>query len=344
MPDGGKLMKSLRSLSAGENKNRIYAVLAAALLITAALSLCLGAEKIDVISALRDFAAGEQSAGARIIRYVRLPRTCAGLLAGASLAVSGAVIQAVLSNSLASPGTIGVNAGAGLAVALSSAFLPDAVLFSPLAALAGAFGGTMLVLYIGQSTGASKLTLVLAGVAVSGIFSACIDAVVTFVPDALNAYSDFRIGGLAGVTMPQLLRALIIALPAFAAVLSLHTELDVLMLGSEQAQSLGLNSKKMQVVFLFLASALSGAAVSFSGLIGFVGLIVPHIMRQLLGEESGPLIIGSAMGGAVLLCLCDLLSRLVFAPFERPAGILMALTGGPFFIWLLRRRGGMQHD
>lgn len=337
-------MKNSQSLSTGKNKKTIFAFLLLALIVTAVLSLCLGAESINIFTAVRELAAGEQTAAARILRYVRLPRTCAGLLAGASLAVAGAVIQAVLSNSLAAPSTIGVNAGAGLAVAVFSAIVPEAVNMMPFAALLGAFGGTMLVLSIAEHTNASKITLVLAGVAVSGIFSAGIDAVVTLIPDALNGYTDFRIGGLSGVSMKQLLPASVISACAFAAAISLHNELDILLLGKEQAQSLGLSAKKMQIIFLILASMLAGSAISFSGLIGFVGLIVPHMMRQLLSEESGPLLLGSALGGAVLLCLCDLLSRLIFAPFELPVGIVMSLIGGPFFIWLLRHRGGRNHD
>ena len=344
MPVGGKHMKISQSLSTGENKNRIFALLLLLLAAVFVLSLCLGAESINIFKAFKELLSDAPGTGARILRYVRLPRSLGGLLAGASLAAAGAVIQAVLSNSLAAPSTIGVNAGAGLAVAIFCALAPELVTAIPFAALLGAFGGTMLVLSIAEHTGASKITLVLAGVAVSGIFSAGIDAVVTLVPDALNGYSDFRIGGLASVSMKKLLPAAIIAALAFICALSLHNELDILLLGREQAQSLGLSAKKMQIVFLILASMLAGSAISFSGLIGFVGLIVPHIMRRLIGEESGPLLLGSALGGAILLCFCDLVSRLVFAPFELPVGIVMSLIGGPFFIWLLRRRGGTKHD
>ena len=202
----------------------------------------------------------------------------------------------------------------------------------------------MLVLLIAEHTSASKITLVLAGVAVSGIFSAAIDAVITFVPEALNGYSDFRIGGFNGVSMDQLSPAVWIILLGLLAVLSLHNELDILMLGTEQAQSLGLPARRLRTLFLVLAAALAGSAVSFSGLIGFVGLIVPHMMRQLLGEESRYLVLGATLGGAALLCGCDLLARVIFSPFELPVGIVMSLVGGPFFLWLLRKRGGYGHD
>lgn len=337
-------MKNSRISSTGKNKKLIFTVLAVLLLLTAGLSLCLGAERINIFRAVSDMAQGRDTAEARIFYYARLPRTCAGLLAGASLAAAGAVIQAVLANSLAAPGTIGVNSGAGFAVAACSALIPGALGAVPLAAMLGAFGGTMLVLSIAKHTEASKISLVLAGVAVSAIFSAGTDTVLSFVPEALNGYTDFRIGGLAGVRMEQMAPAALLCATALAAVLLMHNELDVMLLGKEQAQSLGLSSGKMQVIFLALASVLSGASVSFCGLIGFVGLVVPHMMRRIIGEESGPLIMGCVLGGAVILCLCDLLSRLIFAPFELPVGIVMALVGGPFFIWLLRRRGGRAGD
>lgn len=338
-------MKNWRTSCIQNNKYlRIYAVLAALVLAVSLLNLCLGAEKVPPAEVLRALTGGGSGTTAfRIVRYVRLPRLCACLLAGGALAASGAIIQGVLSNALAAPSTIGVNAGAGLTVALCCAIAPTAVKLVPLAAMAGAFLGVMTVLLIARRTGASKITLVLAGVAVSSIFSAGIDAVVTFVPEALNGYSDFRIGGFSGVSMARLLPALWPALLSFALSLSLHNEMDVLLLGREQAQSLGLPAERLRIVLLGLAAVLAGSAVSVGGLVGFVGLIVPHIMRRLVGEESGPLLVSSVLGGAALLGGCDLLGRMLFAPYEIPVGIVMALAGGPFFIWLLQRRGRL-HD
>ena len=145
--------------------------------------------------------------------------------------------------------------------------------------------------------------------------------------------------------MPKLAPAFWVILPAFALVLSLAGELDVLMLGRDVSQSLGLRVKPMRLLLLALAAALAGAAVSFCGLLGFVGLIVPHIMRRLLGEESRTLILGSALGGAAMLTYCDLLGRVLFAPYELPVGIVLSFVGGPFFIFLLlKQRGGRIHD
>lgn len=327
------------------HKGVFLAVLLGLTAASAVLSVCFGAVDLGPIEIWNALFSGGNTTGGQIILFARLPRVCGCLLAGAALAVSGAVIQAVLHNPLAAPNIIGVNSGAGLMVALCCALWPTAVAAVPFAAFLGALGGVFLVLFIAERTGASRMTLVLAGVAVSAMFSAGIDAVVTFVPEALNGYTDFRIGGMSNLSMDRIAPAFWMILVAMLVVFSLAGELDVLLLGTETARSLGLPAKPLRLLLLALAAALAGAAVSFAGLLGFVGLIVPHIMRRLLGEESLPLLVSSALGGAALLTLCDLISRVLFVPYELPVGIVLALVGGPFFIWLLlRQRGGRIHD
>lgn len=310
------------------------------------LSLCCGAVSLapeELLTALLQGDTG--STAGQILLLARLPRVVGSLLAGAALAVSGTVIQGVLHNPLAAPNLIGVNSGAGLMVALCCAAAPTMTALVPVAAFVGALAGVLLVLFLSERTGAARITLVLAGIAVSSVFSACIDAVLTFVPDALNGYSDFRIGGLANLSMDRIVPAAWMILLALVLTFSLSGELDVLQLGTETAQSLGLPARPLRLVFLALAAALAGAAVSFAGLLGFVGLVVPHIMRRLTGEESLLLLLSSALGGALLLTLCDLLARTLFAPYELPVGIVLSLLGGPFFLWLLlRQRGGRIHD
>lgn len=341
-------MKSLQisSIQGKRPDTLILACLCGLTLLSALLSLCLGAVFVapkDILAVLSGRPAGWVQT--QIVLYARLPRTCGCLLAGMALAVSGSVIQNILHNPLAAPNIIGVNSGAGLLVVLCNALLPSAVELVPLAAFLGALLGVLLVLFIAERTGAARITLVLAGVAVSSIFSAGIDAVVTFVPDALNGYSDFRIGGLTNLSMDRITPAFWVILTAMALVFSLAGEMDVLLLGMDTAQSLGLSVRPLRILLLALAAALAGAAVSFSGLLGFVGLIVPHIMRRLAGEESRRLLPACALGGAAFLTICDLLGRVICAPYELPVGIVLSLVGGPFFIWmLLRQRGGRVRD
>lgn len=346
MQIGDTLMKSSQ-ISSTENKLiKLYVFLPAALIIAAVAGICLGPVKVAPSAVWRVILGGERgTTDANIILLARLPRVFGCLVAGAALAVSGSVIQTVLANPLAAPNIMGVNAGAGLAVALFSALVPSAAAFTPVAAFAGALVAVMLVLLIAEKSGAAKITLVLAGVAVSSVFSALIDAVITFFPDSLNGYSDFRIGGLSNLSAAKVLPAFYVVVIALAILLSLHNEMDVLALGMDTSRSLGLNARPLRIILLALSAALAGAAVSFAGLLGFVGLIVPHIMRSFVGESSKELIITSALGGALLLTVCDLAARLLFAPYELSVGIILSCVGGPFFIHLLiRQRGGRNRD
>ena len=334
-------MNNLWIPSIRKHKSLFWIGLCLLTLLTAILSIWTGSVKV---SAQQVFAAlvGQDttSTAARIVLFTRLPRTCAAMLAGAALAVSGAVIQTVLNNPLASPGVIGVNSSAGLAVALVCAAAPTAQRFTPLVAFLGALAGVLLILGLSQGTGASRMTVVLAGVAISNLFSAGIDGVITLVPDALNGITDFRIGGFTGVTMRQLAPAAWMILVSLVIVLTLSQQLDILALGSDTAQSLGMAVKPVRFLLLVLAAALAGAAVSFAGLLSFVGLIVPHAVRRILGEDNLPVLAASILGGGVFVTLCDLLARVLFAPFELPVGIVLAFTGAPFFLWLLLRQKG----
>ena len=249
------------------SKRRVLAVTAALALLAGVVSLCVGAVTVPPGELLAALAGRGEGTGAAIVLYVRLPRTAGCLAAGACLAVAGAVIQTVLANPLASPSVIGVNAGAGAAVALCCALAPMAVGLTPIAAFGGAFGSAMLVLAVSQRAGASRMTLILTGVALSSIFSAAVDLVVTLVPDALNGYSDFRVGGLGSVTMARVAPAAAVGAVCLAGLLLLTNELDVLALGTETARSLGLQVGRMRVIVLALAAGLAGAAVSVAAVI-----------------------------------------------------------------------------
>lgn len=298
--------------------------------LAAVLSLCLGAAGTITPT---------------IFYLVRLPRTIACLLSGAALAVSGCVIQGVLSNSLASPNIIGVNAGAGLAVTVCCAVGAVSGWAIAGASFLGALAAVFLVAFAAQRTGASRTTVILSGVAVNSFLNAVSDAITNLNPDTGVMASDFKVGGFSSVAHTRLLPAGIAIVVGLIAVFSLANELDVMSLGEETAQGLGLSVKRMRTVFLALAALLAGASVSFAGLLGFVGLIVPHAVRRLVGTESRKLLPLSAILGAAFVTFCDLAARLAFRPYELPVGILMSLLGGPFFLWLLyRKKGGRSDD
>ena len=315
------------------------------LLISIFLSLSVGASSFSVVRMISDIVSGGESSAANIFLLIRLPRTLACLLAGAALALAGAIIQQVLGNPLAGPNIIGVNAGAGFAAILCMAFLPQHPSMVTFAAFLGALLATLVVYFIASRTGASRITLVLAGVAINAFLNAGTDTINVLYPDALVSSTTFKIGGFAGVTMSSLYPAVIYIVASAVAALLLHNVIDVMSLGDDTAKSLGVNAPLMRFVLLMLAAALAGAAVSFAGLLGFVGLIIPHAIRLSIGSQSHHLIPASLLYGSSFVLLCDSISRVLFAPYEIPVGILMAFIGGPFFLWMLiKNKGGRQND
>ena len=274
-----------------------------------------------------------------IIYSLRLPRIIAGIVAGAGLGVSGVLLQCVTGNKMASPGLIGVNSGAGFAVilALSLPFFPIKLI--PLAAFGGAFLATLAIIAIAGRMGMTKNTVVLSGIAFSAILSAGISLLSLLDADVLVNYNAFSVGSLAGSESDGLL------LPAILIILSLATSIfaakriNILALGAPIATSLGVRVKALRVFCMLLASAAAGAAVSAVGLLGFVGLMSPHIARALVGADARRLIPAAALVGADLVLAADLCGRVIFAPGEMPVGVLMALLGAPFFLGILLKGG-----
>lgn len=317
-------------------------VLAAAFLLAAALlNICFGASGLSAFQIWNALISGPgDSPASMIVWYARMPRTAACILAGAGLAVSGAVIQKVLANPLASPGIIGVNAGAGLGVSICCACGAYTGWIVTGSSFLGALAATFTVVLAGRKIGASRTTVILGGIAVSTCLNAATQAIVTMLPDAALASADFRVGGFSAVNQERLIPAAIVIFAGIVLLCTLTNEMDILSLGDETAHALGLRVGTLRTLLLIIAALLAGASVSFAGILGFVGLIVPHIARNLIGSESGSLIPFTALLGGGFVAVCDLAARLIFAPYELPAGILMSIIGGPFFIWLLMKRKG----
>lgn len=336
-------MKSLQKSYTPGHETAVVLAMVLAAGIAAVLSLCLGAVRLTPEELVRALLEGTQGVAGRIFWFVRLPRTLAALLTGAALAVSGVVIQTVLHNPLAAPNIIGVNAGAGFAVALAAVFFPGSLGEIHWLSFLGAMGAAAVVLAISRLTGASKITLVLGGVMISSLFNAAIDALLTFQPDALTGYADFRVGSFRDITMARVENVVLPLAVALAGILLAAPALEILSLGDETAASLGLSVRPVRMVLLFLAAVLAGAAVSLAGIIGFVGLIVPHFIRRLTGEKLLPLLLASAFGGAAFVAFCDTAARTLFAPYELPVGVVLSFLGVPVFLWQLlrsrRRRG-----
>lgn len=326
--------------------SRVFICAALLMLAALAANLCLGVSGVHPAEIFRALTEGDtQSKAWRILWYVRLPRAIAALMAGSALAAAGLLLQSVLRNPLASPGVIGINSGAGLCALIVMAFFPARVALVPLAAFAGACAAAFAVYLLARLAGASGGTLVLAGVAVNSLLGAAMDAIVTLVPDAAVSRSVFAIGGFAGVTLQRLGFALPFWAAGLLAALLFRRELALMRLGDDVARSLGLSVELFRAVFLIAAALLAGSAVSFAGLVGFVGLITPHMTALLCRGDDRLRMSVTAVSGAALCLLCDLAARTMFASGELPVGVVLSFLGAPFFLWLLiRKKRSGQYD
>ena len=282
---------------------------------------------------------------AQIFFVARMPRVLAGAVVGATLAAAGVVLQALLRNPLASTDTLGVSAGAALGAIVTIVF-GAAVTLGPLspvpfASLVGAFLATWLVYALATRTGRpmSTFVLLLAGVTLSSFFAALI-MFVQYMSDFTETFRTVRwlMGDLDVGSFTPILGALPLLLAAFAMFAMLPSSLNLLSVGAEQAATRGVDVARVQRL-AFISSALATAgAVSLAGPIGFVGIVVPHLVRLMVGVDHRIVLPASALFGAAFLVTCDVIARTVLAPVEVPVGVVTAMLGGPFFLWLLVRK------
>ncbi|WP_329376396.1 iron ABC transporter permease [Streptomyces sp. NBC_01351] len=331
----------------------VLCALAAALLAAAVAGLALGPVRIApgrVLDIVLGGLSGERPAGAfsAIVWDVRMPRVILGALVGAGLAVAGTVLQALVRNQLADPFLLGASSGASAGAVLVIVFGAGSAIGAgagvdvgvPLAAFAGSMGALVAV-YAMARRGGTMTTgrLILAGVAVQYVLSALTSLVLVLAaqPDQLRSVLFWTLGGLGGARWDEL------ALPAAALLLgtgllvALARPLDLLLAGDEGAHTLGLDTGRFRAAVFVLTSLVIGVLVAYSGAIGFVGLMVPHAARMIVGAGHRVLLPVAALGGAVFLTLADLLARTAAAPEEIPVGVVTALVGGPVFLWMLRR-------
>lgn len=274
-----------------------------------------------------------------ILWQIRVPRTVLGCLVGAALAMAGAAYQGVFANPLADPYLLGAAAGAGLAATIMVVASPASAQWTvPIAAFVGAVGGVALTWLLGRSAGRGTATLLLAGVVVSAFLTAVQTFVQQLDTQTLKQVYTWMLGGLGDSGWPEVVRVLPYLVFA-SLVLCLGARLlDVLTLGDDEAAALGVNPAVVRFGVLGAACVATAAAVAAAGLIGFVGIIVPHAVRLLAGSSHRILIPLSLVGGAAFLVAADMLARTVLAPAELPIGVVTACVGAPFFLVVLRRR------
>ncbi len=303
------------------------------------ISMSNGAVKISFKEIADVLFTESSSVNYQIIWNVRLPRTITAALVGTCLALSGAILQGIMRNPLAGPNIIGVSSGAGLMTLIVIILFPNYYYLAPVGSFTGALLSTLFIYFLAWRDGAAPTKLILAGVAVSSLLSAGNNIIMTFYPDKVSGVIGFMVGGLSSVNWKHVYMIWPYALTGIVLLMLLPNKLNILMLGDESAVGLGLNVEKTRFIFIIISSLLAGAAVSVAGLLGFVGLIVPHMTRLFIGSDYRYLMPATIFTGSATVLLCDTLARVLFAPVEIPVGIIMSALGAPFFLFLLRRKG-----
>ena len=320
-------------------RHPVYTIIAltALLIISAFLSIMLGSVQLKPADIMHCLTGSDKSSVTYVlIMNIRLPRMIGAIVAGMGLSVAGVILQNVMNNALASPNTIGVNSGAGFFVMLSMILFPHSANASSFAAFVGALLTTLCIYALAYFADSSRITIVLAGITVSSFLNAGINTIKLINADISINLTSFLMGSLSGLTMNKLV------LPCTGVIITMFfaRPLNILSLGDDYARSLGLNVNITRFALLVLSSIMAGFVVSYAGLLSFIGLIVPHICRNLFGSDARLLLPTSVLLGASFVLICDIIGRLLAAPFELPAGIIMAFIGGPFFMYLLLRKKG----
>jgi iron complex transport system permease protein len=314
-------------------------LLAAAILLAAtAGSLFLGRADIDPQALVGALTSSEPTVARLVLVELRLPRAVLAILAGASLGLSGAVLQGLLRNPLAEPGLLGVTAGAGFGAVISIYFGLSQVfgLATPLMGLAGAVGAGALTFAFGRG---STLSLILAGSAVSGLMAAFLALALNFAPSPYAAYemSIWLLGSLSERSWDHILLAAPFVGVGLGILGTMGRDMDALTLGEAQAQSLGVNIDRTRMLALLGVGLAVGAATSVVGAVGFIGLVAPHLVRPFVGYQPSRTLLPSMLFGAALLLLADIATRAIHTNTELRLGMITALVGTPFFFWLVIR-------
>lgn len=308
-----------------------------------ALSVLIGPAGLSLGDTLRALLLGQGEAATLVMREIRLPRAILAVLVGASLGLSGAAMQGFLRNPLAEPGLIGVSGSAalGAVIVLQAGLAATWWLALPLAALTGALLSVLLILLLAGPRG-SSLTLILAGIAISALAGAMTTLVLNLSPNpfAASEVVFWMMGSLSDRSFDHVWMALPFMVIGWALLLSLGRPLDVLTLGEDAAATMGVATGRVRMVLVLGIASCVGAATAVAGAIGFVGLVVPHILRPFVGARPSALLWASALGGAAMVLAADLAVRLVLPDRDLKLGVLMAIIGAPFFLHLIYKTRG----
>lgn len=345
---------SVTTRDRSETARQFHVWFAVLLTVSCFASLAIGAADASLWSALGRLAMGEALTHVEqvVLWDIRLPRTVLGMLVGAALAVSGTVLQGLFRNPLADPGIVGITSGASLGAISAIVFgasLPLAIqagvgiYLIPLMACLGSWLTVLLLYSVSTRRGRTSVaTMLLAGIALAALASALVGLMVYAADDQqLRDLTFWQLGSLGGATWTKIATAGPIIVVAMILAVSLGSALNGLALGEATAMHLGIPVQRAKNLAVLAVAAATGAAVAVSGAIGFVGIVVPHLLRLMTGPDHKPLLVNAALLGAALLIWADVISRVIIAPAELPIGIVTAILGAPVFLWILLRRRGV---
>lgn len=307
------------------------------LCFTILISLRIGSIDISFKELIDGMFLSKQSNNFLIIRDLRMPRVLSAVLIGGNLAVAGALLQTTMKNPLADPGIIGISSGASLGAIAVMVIFTDLIKYKIIIAFIGGIIAACLVYLIGEDKGFSPVRIILAGVCVNSILNALSSMVTVFNSAGVSSIQTWLLGSLVNVTWNDFKILALYTIVGIALCLLVIKSCDLMGLGDKTAQSLGLNVNRVRVMITFIAVFLTSISTGVGGVISFVGLVIPHICRFLIGSSHKFLIPFSYFMGGFLLLVADTVSRNIFRPYEIPVGLTMCLVGGPFFIYILRR-------
>jgi len=315
-----------------------FVIVLAGLFLSIILGICLGSVKITSQDILHTFLSDEYTINRAIIWDIRLPRVWIAFLVGANLSASGALLQAVMRNPLADPGITGVSAGASLFAIVILLLFPTLTPLVPVAAFIGGIISCAIVYALAWRNGEIEpLRIVLAGVAINAILGGATGLISLLNSDKIQGVMLWTNGSLAKVSWLDVKVLTIYTLVGLVVALICIRHANVLQLGDDVAKNLGYNVNRTRIFLSIIGVFLAAISVAFVGIIGFVGLVVPHIVRLLFGSDYKWVLPMSMIFGAMLMVVCDTLARIIVAPIELPVGTMMAMFGGPFFLYLLRK-------
>ncbi len=322
-------------------RNRLYFALGIVLsLLAVVLSLAFGPVNIPLYDIFSSFLNPNASVYSKIIIYIRLPRILLAFIVGAALSVSGAIMQGVFRNPLADPYVTGIASGAGLgaAIAIVFSFVAINFYFISLFAFIGAILTMLLVFLIASLSGDLRAeNILLVGLGLSLFLSALLAITMYFGGQDLQTVFYWLMGSFSGAEWNEVYLSYIVIIPVLIVIVILSRDLDAMMIGDDHAYSLGIDVKKRRITFIVLTSLITGISVSFSGIIGFVGLIIPHMIRLIIGPKNRDLILLSIFLGGAYLVIADTIARSIDIIEELPVGIITSIVGIPIFIFLIIR-------